>query len=56
MWKNYGFIGQNYWDRLDFLYLLTWETPWYERYRIIYPWKILEGIVPNLSTEEKSSS
>ena len=43
---------QNYWDRLKSLNLYSLERR-RERYRIIYVWKILEGIVPNLTDRSK---
>ena len=36
----------NYWERLKFLKLNSQERRM-ERYRIIYTWKIIEGLVPN---------
>ena len=43
---------QDYWDRLKSLNLYSLERR-RERYRIIYVWKILEGIVPNLTDRSK---
>ena len=45
--------GKNncYWERLRSLRLYSLERR-RERYRIIYVWKILENIVPNLSTDQ----
>ena len=40
-----------YWDRLKSLHLYSLERR-RERYRIIYVWKMLEKVVPNLTTEE----
>nr|XP_053639121.1 fructose-1,6-bisphosphatase 1-like isoform X1 [Cherax quadricarinatus] len=40
----------NYWERLRFLNLYSLERR-KERYMIIYTWKILEGLVPNLHTK-----
>ena len=40
-----------YWERLHSLRLYSLERR-RERYRIIYVWKILENIVPNLSTDQ----
>nr|XP_053656082.1 uncharacterized protein LOC128704893 [Cherax quadricarinatus] len=40
----------NYWERLRFLNLYSLERR-RERYMIIYTWKILEGLVPNLHTK-----
>ena len=42
---------QDYWDRLKSLRIYSLERR-RERYRIIYVWKILENIVPNLTTEQ----
>ena len=36
----------NYWQRLQFLKMYSQQRRM-ERYRIIYTWKILEGLVPN---------
>jgi hypothetical protein len=41
---------RDYWDRLRHLHLYSLERR-RERYRIIYVWKILENMVPNLTTE-----
>ena len=41
-------VQKDYWDRLSSLNLYSLERR-RERYRIIYVWKILEGIVPNLN-------
>ena len=38
----------DYWDRLASLHLYSLERR-RERYRIIYVWKIMEGLVPNLN-------
>ena len=43
--------GENYWDRLASLRLYSLERR-RERYRIIYVWKMLENMVPNLSCEQ----
>ena len=43
--------GLNYWERLSALNLYSLERR-RERYRIIYTWKIIEGLVPNISTVE----
>ena len=40
--------NEDYWARLSSLHLYSLERR-RERYRIIYVWKILEGMVPNLS-------
>ena len=42
---------ENYWSRLNSLHLYSLERR-RERYRIIYIWKILEGMVPNLTVEK----
>ena len=39
---------KDYWERLEQCHLFSLQRR-RERYRIIYVWKILEGIVPNLS-------
>ena len=41
----------NYWQRLRALNMLSQQRRM-ERYRIIYTWKILEGLVPNCGLEE----
>ena len=41
----------DYWDRLSALNLYSLERR-RERYRIIYTWKIVEGLVPNISIDE----
>ena len=40
----------NYWDRLKIAQMQSQERR-LERYRIIYVWKILEGLVPNCGIE-----
>jgi hypothetical protein len=40
----------DYWSRLHHLQLLSQQRR-LERYRIIYVWKILEGLVPNCGEE-----
>ena len=50
--------GLNYWDRLQKLGHRLWlgfysQQRRRERYRIIYTWKILEGLVPNPSPNSK---
>jgi ribonuclease P/MRP protein subunit RPP40 len=42
---------QDYWDRLRSLHLYSLERR-RERYRIIYVWKMLENMVPNLTTQQ----
>ena len=49
--KIFSHGGKDYWDRLQSLHLYSLERR-RERYRIIYVWKMLEEIVPNLTTEE----
>ena len=41
----------NYWEILDFLNMYSLERR-RERYRIIYTWKIIEHLVPNISNDE----
>ena len=43
--------SKNYWERLAELKLYSLERR-RERYRIIYVWKILEKLVPNISDQE----
>ena len=43
---------EDYWDRLRLFNLYSLERR-RERYRIIYVWKMLEGMVPNLSGNGK---
>ena len=42
---------EDYWDRLSSLHLYSLERR-RERYRIIYVWKMLENMVPNLTSEQ----
>ena len=42
---------EDYWERLSSLHLYSLERR-RERYRIIYIWKMLENMVPNLSAEQ----
>ena len=46
-----GCENLNYWQRLEHLKMLSQQRR-LERYRIIYVWKILEGLVPNCGLEE----
>ena len=46
---------EDYWDRLQSLRLYSLERR-RERYRIIYVWKMLENMVPNLTTDNKITS
>ena len=52
-----GLQGLNYWERLAQLKMLSCERR-SERYKIIYTWKILNGVVPDiglqLATTEES--
>ena len=43
---------EDYWQRLQTYHLYSLERR-RERYRIIYVWKILEGVVPNLTGRSK---
>ena len=42
---------EDYWERLSSLHLYSLERR-RERYRIIYIWKMLENMVPNLSADQ----
>ena len=44
----------NYWERLKALKMYSQQRR-LERYRILYTWKILEGLVPNCGIEELNS-
>ena len=46
--------GENYWQRLKSLKLFSLERR-AERYKIIYTWKILEKLAPNLDTNKIQS-
>jgi len=50
--KIRGNYKHDYWQRLQEYHLYSLQRR-RERYRIIYTWKILEGIVPNLSGRSK---
>ena len=50
--KIRAFKREDYWQRLQTYQLYSLERR-RERYRIIYVWKILEGMVPNLSGRSK---
>jgi hypothetical protein len=52
--KIYSISDLNYWDRLSALKMYSQERRM-ERYRIIYIWKILEGISPNVGIESFTS-
>ena len=43
--------GKNYWERLKILKLFSLERR-AERYKIIYTWKIIENLAPNLETNK----
>ena len=45
--KIVGCSEFNYWERLDLLRLYSLERR-RERYQVIYIWKILKGVVPNV--------
>ena len=46
---------RDYWERLKHYHLYSLQRR-RERYRIIYVWKILEGVVPNLSGRSQITS
>ena len=46
---------ESYWSRLNILRMNSQERRM-ERYRIVYTWKILEGLVPNCGVEEIGST
>ena len=48
--KIYGTRNCNYWERLKLAQMQSQERR-LERYRIIYVWKIIEGLVPNCGIE-----
>ena len=50
-----GMNNLSYWDQLKYLHLYSLERR-RERYIAIYTWKILEGLVPNLSESTSSIS
>ena len=50
--KISGLQNIDYWDRLKFLKLYSLERR-RERYIVIYIWKILENLVPNICTKEE---
>ena len=47
--KIKGTSGMNYWEALNYLNLFSLERR-RERYQILYIWKILEKLVPNMSS------
>ena len=46
--------GENYWEKLKILKMISLQRR-QERYRIIYIWKILEGLAPNCGIQSTSS-
>ena len=46
--------GNNYWEKLKIMKMISLQRR-QERYRIIYIWKILEGIAPNCGIESTMS-
>ena len=46
--------GNNYWQKLQILMMISLQRR-QERYRIIYIWKILEGLAPNCGIELSGS-
>ena len=46
---------RDYWERLQYYHLFSLQRR-RERYRILYTWKILEGIVPNLAGKSEVMS
>jgi hypothetical protein len=44
----------NYWERLKVLKMNSQQRR-FERYRILYIWKVLEGLAPNCGIEESNS-
>ena len=46
-------FNMDYWQRLQFLNMYSLERR-RERYRILYVWKIIEGLVPNISNSINS--
>lgn len=52
--KITSLYGKNYWERLQELKLYSLQRR-RERYQIIYTWKILEGLVPNIGIEVSPS-
>ena len=46
--------GSNYWDCLQNMKIYSLEMR-HERYHIIYVWKILEGLVPNINGKVKAT-
>jgi len=51
----YSIFDLNYWDRLSALKMYSQERRM-KRYRIIYTWKILEGIAPNIGIKSYTST
>ena len=48
--KITGMYTLNYWDQLQYLKMYSLQRR-RERYRIIYIWKVLEGVVPNFGVQ-----
>ena len=46
--------GENYWQKLKMLKMISLQRR-QERYRIIYIWKILEGLAPNCAIQSAQS-
>ena len=44
-------INMNYWERLNHLKMYS-EQRRLERYRILYAWKVMQGLVPNPGMKE----
>ena len=53
--KISGCSNQNYWQRLKILKMLSSERR-AERYKIMYIWKIINGLVPNLGLKWSSNN
>jgi hypothetical protein len=47
--------NMNYWDRLKFMNMNS-EQRRMERYKILYVWKVLQGIVPNPGLQEMTGN
>jgi hypothetical protein len=50
-----GTLGMNYWERLRYLKMYSVQRR-FERYKVLFTWKILEGRVPNCGLVWKTSS
>jgi len=53
--KIYPISELNYWDQLSAFKMYTQERRM-ERYQIIYTWKLLEGIAPNVGIKSYTST